>query len=117
MTVPHRRPKTQATSSDHPVPGTTEASAPPLPVPCTLVLRLLGPNDPDPGTADPSGMMPVPDAGTAAAAFPDPQTCPTCGRAYEVPFDPRWSGLLDLALQTREAASALVNVLEQEALP
>jgi hypothetical protein len=58
-----------------------------------------------------------PDAGTTDDAFPDPQTCPTCGRAYEVPFDVRVSGLLDLATIAHEATGTLKAALEQEVLP
>ena len=49
--------------------------------------------------------------------FPDPgPRCPRCGTPRP-PFHERLSGLLDLALQTREAASILVEALEAEGLP
>ena len=75
----------------------------PLPVPSTLAMRLLAPEDPD--------------HGPAVDTVPDPQTCPTCGKPFTAPFDVRTSRLLDLALQTSEAARTLVDALEQEGQP
>jgi hypothetical protein len=81
-----------------------------------------------PGTADEQAALDATNApppwpcgtgdgtGTMDDAFPDGPRCPTCGTPRP-PFREKLSGLLDLALQTREAASTLVNALEQEVLP
>jgi hypothetical protein len=54
MTVPRKARRTQA--------GTTEASAPPLPVPSTVIIHLLGPNDPDNQPDVPAAWTPGPSA-------------------------------------------------------
>ena len=94
----------QATPLDHTA-SSDGTNVPPLPVPCTVVLYLSAGEPPD---NEPERDAPdLPDDGPR---------CPTCGTPRP-PFDPRLSGLLDLALQTREAANTLVNALEQEVLP
>ena len=109
MIVPRKARRKQA--------GTTEPIIPPLPVPSMVIIRLLGPNDPDPGTAEPPGMTLVPDNGTAEDSFPDDgPRCPTCGTPRP-PFNVRLSGLLDLATIAHEATGTLKSALEQEVLP
>ena len=67
-----------------------------------------------PGTHSPH---PGPDRLTTGGCPPLAPTCPTCGRPFVVPFDVPLSGLLDLALQAKEAVCALQAALEEEALP
>jgi hypothetical protein len=93
-------------SDTAPAGGTT---GPPLPVPCTVILHLLGPDDPDP-----RGRPLGPDEGTSPV--PPPQTCPTCGRAYDL-FHHDTSRLLDLILVAKEALTEAQAALEDEVLP
>jgi hypothetical protein len=114
MSVSRKSSQKQVASSPPPDAGTTEPRRPPLPVPCTVILSLLGPDDPDPWAADPRGRPLGPDEGTSPV--PPPQTCPTCGHAYDL-FHHDTSRLLDLILVAKEALTEAQAALEDEVLP
>ena len=96
---PGTPPANPATSSSTNVPRT--------PVPCTLSV-LFEDVDPPGLTALLEGTPPADSPGTSP--LPPPQTCPTCGRAYDL-FDHDTSRLLDLVLVSREALSTATAAL------
>ena len=76
-------------------------------VPCTFSLTITD-LDPCDLTALLEGAPPAGPPGTSP--LPPPQTCPTCGRAFEL-FDHDTSRLLDLVLVSREALSTATAAL------
>ena len=98
-----------------PSPGGTIGHSSPVPWTLSVVLTDVDSRDLDALLGD---TLPARPPGTSP--LPPPQTCPTCGRAYDL-FDPDISRLLDLVLVSREALStattalsSLTHALEEE---